>query len=671
MKSHTAPATVKNIFIVNENIQVRRPAYYLIITSSTVGALFEENMKKTLIALTITNLLATTISFAQADESTVTKIATDETIVVTANRSTQDKFNALAAIDVFDRAAIEQIQPLSIADLLTRVAGINTSSNGSQAHQTSLFVRGTNSDHVLILVNGVRVGSATLGNKDLSAIQIQNVERVEVVKGSRAALWGSDAIGGVIQIFTRQYEAGKGQVGLKFGNDNLRQTYGVIGLGNEKHSYTLSASIESSDGFDVITPDKDNAYPVDQPDDDGYDRESISINGTSKLNKALSLEVNGLYEQGSTELDANPFYTGDVASHENHNFLARAHYQLAQSYFQFGIATSTDSNEDNFDKVSAGQAALNFQTNRDQVNALAQFQLDEQSEITIGVDWYNEEVSSSTLYSENKRDANALFFAARKELSELKLEASIRRDDVGEIEAETTYQFGAGYEILPNLMVALTQGSAFKAPSFNELYWPGDAYFVGNDNLQPETSKSTELLTRYQQGSYSIELSLYQTKFDNLIESGPANLDDPWGLWTPNNIAKATIEGIEATLSAEIFNSHNTLTLSHVDAQDDSKKEQLIRRPYFSANYSLSYYGDNWDITLDINHQGSRYDNDFNFQRIKMNSYTVFNLTAGYQVTEQLNLIAKVTNLGDKAYQQIPEYWGADRGFSVSAEYQF
>lgn len=182
-------------------------------------------MKKSIVALFITSALSSTASFAQTNET--------ENIIVTASRSAQDKFDALASVDIIDRAQIEQLQPDSIAELLTRIAGITSSTQGGAGHQTSLFVRGTNSDHVLVLLNGVRVGSATLGSKEFATIPVALVERIEVVKGPRAALWGSDALGGVIQIFTRQLGNGEGQVGASIGHDGYWQGYGAIGFGNE------------------------------------------------------------------------------------------------------------------------------------------------------------------------------------------------------------------------------------------------------------------------------------------------------------------------------------------------------------------------------------------------------------------------------------------------------
>ena len=628
-------------------------------------------MKKTQLALSITCALTaailTTTSFnSMAGEQT----EQTETIVVTANRSTQDKFDVLAAVDVFTRDDIEQIQPISIADLLTRVAGITVATQGTPANSTSLFIRGSNSDHVLILINGVRVGSATLGVKDIAAIPVQLIERIEIVRGVRAALWGSDAIGGVIQIFTRQLDNNEAQVGAAYGTHNYKQGYGAIGFGNKSNNYTLSANVEKSDGFDILKPAAGSFSP-DQSDKDGYDRQSVALTGSSQLTKNDSLEINAQYDQGNYQFDANHFYGGDETNYDNYQLLIRNHLQLSDYYLQASIATSQDNNEDNFTDYGAAQNSF-FTTKRDQASALIQLPLTQSkdSEITAGIDWYQEKVSSSTLYSQLSRTANAIYVTGRHQLKQLKLEASLRRDKVGNIDAEATYQLGAGYQLSEYSLIALTHGSAFKAPTFNALYWPADAFFQGNKDLKPETATNTELLARYKNETYRVEISFYKTSFDDLIINGPADPSDKWGLWTPNNVASATIKGAEATISANFKAISHQLTLSHVDAQDDSTKEQLLRRPYFSANYTFAYHWDNWNMAIDVNHQGSRYDN-LNFIRTKLASYTLLGLNLNYQVSEQLSLHAKITNLGNRSYQHIPEYQGDERNLKVALDYKF
>ena len=605
-------------------------------------------MKKNIVTLSIISALSTGLFTTSALANNA--VAEDiDTMVVTASRTQQDKFDVLAAVDIFDRDAIDTIQPVSVADLLNKVAGIKVISNGTKASNTSVFVRGSNSDHVLILVNGVRVGSATLGVKSLSSIAMSLVERVEIIRGPRAALWGSDAMGGVVQIFTRKFDNGEGQLGIKYGTNNTVEAHAVIGLGNEQHQYTLSISGEDSDGYDVAVGD--------ETDDDGYDNQSVTLNGTSKVNNVYSVEVDAMLEKGNNEFDSS--FGGNETDGKKHHILVRNHIELDNAYYQFSIANSRD-HEVNFGNDSIPSV---FETKRDQVSGLAQFSLNSDSELTFGADWYNEEVPAS--YSENKRDVVAVFATARQQLDQFKLEASVRYDDVSKVDSETTYQLGLGYEISENYLVALTHGSSFKAPTFNDLYHP----WGGNPELVSETADNTELLTRYENDSYGVELSIYNTDYDELIEWAPIDPSDPFSPWQPGNIASASIKGAELTLTTDFYGANHRLALTHIDAENDATGRQLMRRPYFTANYSLIYQAGSWDATLEFDHQGHQFSN--NAHSAEIGSYTLINLAASVELTNDLTMRLKANNVTDKEYRAVQNYNGRPSNFSAAIEYRF
>ncbi|MEW6982174.1 TonB-dependent receptor [Colwelliaceae bacterium 6471] len=608
-------------------------------------------MKKTILALSVISALTSTSSLATTSvllANTKDTNANDtETMVITANRTLENKFDVLAAVDVFDRDSIEQLQPASVADLLNRIAGINVISGGTKANNSSVFVRGGNSDHVLILLNGVRVGSATIGVKSLSSVSLELIDRVEVVRGPRASLWGSDAIGGVIQIFTRQFAENTGQVGLKLGSNNSQEIYASVGLGNEQHSYTLSASKEKSDGYDIKADD--------ETDKDGFDNESFAVNGTSRVNQYYSVELNAQLEQGNTEFDTS--WGGNQADFKKHHFLVRNHIQLEHAYVQFSYANSRDN------EVTFGNNALPalFETKRDQLSALTQLSLSEQSEVVIGADWYNEKINTSEIYNDDTREANAIYLTTRQQLDALKLEASVRRDEVGDVDTEITYQLGAGYDLSQDLMVALTYGTSFKAPTFNDLYYP----WGGNENLVSETASNTELITRYKSDNFQAELSIYNTDFDDLIEWAP----DANGNWQPSNIASASIQGAEATVTGTLFNVSHRLSLTHLDAKDDATGQQLARRPYFTANYSVTFTGDNWDASVELDHQGSRYDDKYHSTHLP--SHTLVNLAANIEISSALKVVFSAHNITDKDYQPTGGYYGRPQTVNVGIDYRF
>ncbi|MCP3675435.1 MAG: TonB-dependent receptor plug domain-containing protein, partial [Gammaproteobacteria bacterium] len=215
------------------------------------------------------------VSIALSHSISTLAVEADEVIVVTANQMEQDINDTLTDVEVINREDIERLQPQSFVDLLVNIAGIDVVRKGGPGQDTSIFSRGTNSKHLLILIDGVKVGSATFGGKSIANIAIPQIERIEIVKGPRAALWGSDAIGGVIQIFTRRYRSGEHRVALTFGSDATKNLDTSIGFGNDSFSNTLTVSHQETDGFD--------AYIGAEPDDDGYKNNSLALRGDYKI----------------------------------------------------------------------------------------------------------------------------------------------------------------------------------------------------------------------------------------------------------------------------------------------------------------------------------------------------------------------------------------------------
>ena len=251
---------------------------------------------------TIAALFAISSSpFLLAGETT----ADDKTIVITANRIEQNINDTLAAVEVITREDIERIQPESITDLLANIAGFDIAYSGGAGQISSLFTRGSSSDHTLVLIDGIRVGSATLGNKTFSTIPVAQIERIEIVKGPRASLWGSDAIGGVIHIFTRRLENGEYTIQATMGSDEFVSTNFSLGFGTTDIKNTVTLSFAESDGFDVF--DNSSATtPDSEPDNDGYQRISAAIRGDYTLSSATNLDWVFQYDEGESSFD-NPW----------------------------------------------------------------------------------------------------------------------------------------------------------------------------------------------------------------------------------------------------------------------------------------------------------------------------------------------------------------------------
>ncbi|WP_448546613.1 TonB-dependent receptor domain-containing protein [Thalassotalea fusca] len=630
-------------------------------------------MKKSILASSI--LASVAVSVSQAAFAYNANI--DERILITANRSQQDSFLALSSNSVITRDDIEAMQVASVSDILKTVAGIHVVSQGDAGQNSSVFTRGMESDHTLILLDGVRVNSATLGTTNFAALSAQQIERIEIVKGPRAALWGSDALAGVIQIFTKRYANNEGAINLGVGSNSFYQSAVSVGFGNEQHQYTLTASSEQSDGFNAYQSDPDNPYDLNEPDNDGYQRQTISLIGDSQFSKAFGMSVVARFQRGESEFDASypdqpcwddftkvcpSFYANEQDTKTYHTKVA-GHYQFGKGSMELALAKSQDRGEQYGNGVDLQQ----IQTKRDQVSFVLSYPFTEQSSVTTGTEWYQEKVSANydldiytpetQTFANTSRDVSAIFAQARHQIDRVLLEVAVRGDDIEQVGNETTYNLSLGYQLAKNWLVSANTGTGFKAPSFNDLYWPGS----GNAELKPETSKTNELLVRHFEDNYNVELSLYDTEVDNLI-SWAEGAD---GLWRPANVDRATMTGVDLAASLDFGNLSHQFNFGYVETEDKKTKEELLRRPKVSADYTLGYQWNAWHFSSTLSYRDEARDT------AELDSYWLLDVGAQWQVNDSLLLSAKVNNLFDEAYETSRNYVADGRNFTVNASFAF
>ena len=600
-----------------------------------------------------------------------------ETIVVTANRTQQEQFLTLSATQVITKEDIVAFQPQNVTDLLEKVAGISVVKQGGGGQKSSVFMRGTNSDHTLVLVDGVRIASATLGSTSFGAISVALIERIEVVKGPRAALWGSDAIGGVIQIFTKKQQFGEGTISGGFGSNGLWKTDASMGLGNEQHSLTLTVSAEESNGFSA-TKVEGSAY---DSDEDGYNRLSFGAIGESKINDEFSLHLASRWEQGGADYDQSikyydPEYAkADKSEHENYHLRLAGQYQSGALFTEVSIATSQDQGE-TFGNAIAKSNSDEIKTQRDQISVLGQYSFSDSTSVTTGFDFYTEEVSTDTdkdpwepgfqKWAVEERNVSAAFIQARHQLEAFLFEGAVRWDDIEDVEEATTYNASVGYQINDAWVVSINRSTGFKAPSFNDLYWPGS----GNPELAPENITSNEVLIRNKFSTNgidgSIEFSYFDSEIDNLIDWAEVSPH----IWKPSNINQAKIEGYEFTLSATAGDFSHQLAIASIDAKDAKLDVQLARRPEFTANYTLGYHWQDFTVNGSISYRDESPEKT-EVASDTLDDFWLVNLSLNYQATETLSIIGKVNNLFDEEYETAQDYISDGTNFLVTATYSF
>lgn len=588
--------------------------------------------KKSLLSLAVSaSMMPTAFAAPSSSESKANDI---EVLTVTATRSPISIDDALTSQVVITRADIELANPISLLDLLATVPSIDITSNGGKGQTGAIFMRGTNSSHTLVLIDGVRVSSATAGSTSLNTISPEMIERIEIVQGPRAALWGSDAIGGVIQIFTRQLSDGELFVGASFGSDNYKKYKAGAGVSHGDGQTSIAISKEQSDGFDV--------QQGSEIDDDGYDFTSIAIRGQQKVSTDFSLAWLLTSDSGDNEYDG--YYNG--SDFKNHAWLVRANYQSEINGVKNHTVFTVGQNRDSIDSLSDGVSQGTFETRRNQYSLVNNSELSGNLQLNVGVDHYQDDVSkSSTSFNIEKRATTGVFAHSLYSINAWTYEATLRHDNIEAIASENTYNLGLGYQVNDNSRLVANYGTGFKAPTFNDLYYP----FGGNPNLVSEYSHSTEIFFDTKIADVNASINFYHSHVDNLIVWNPST-------YQAENIEEAEIKGVEFTLNFEKLGGTHDVNLSYTDANDKATNEQLIRRAKEKFNYKYTTSLGGAELYAEYQFVGTRTDRVWGLGTVDLPAYQLINLGLHYQLSDNLSLSSRVTNLLDKDYQTVSSY---------------
>lgn len=601
--------------------------------------------------------LAVVLSIAHQSVAAET---TTRDIVVTATRTPVDVSKVAASTTVITRKDIEARQVHSVPELLEGIPGINVTQSGGPGKATSFFLRGTESDHVLVLINGIRVGSVSLGTAALEQLPVEHIERIEVVRGPRASQWGSDAIGGVIQIFTRsgkglqpgqvRYDAGAG-AGSYHSSDTRASVAGATGASD----YQASVEYLDTAGFDARQPIP-GQFGFNQPDKDGYHNLSFHVRGGHRFSDDFDVDAFLLRAEGTTEYDGS---FQDKTDFTQQVLGAEAHWQVTDdTSLRMRTGQSRD-DQDNF--APDGSFASRFNSKRDEVSLLANTEPVAGQVFDLGVDYRNDRLDSDSAFTRTSRDNTGVFVQYLGAYGEHNVTASLRHDDNQASGGKTTGGLGWSVNLPSAIKLYASYGTAFKTPTFNELYFPG----FGNPNLSPETSKSVEagIEGRPLWGFWSVRA--YRTDINDLIATV---LDPATDMAVPENVDKARIDGLEAELRTVLNGFDIDATVGLMDPRDRNTGNQLPRRPKTQMSVDVSRGFGDLRVDTRVVAQGSRYDNADN--TVKVDSFVTVDLTAEYELSRELSLRGKVGNLFDEDYQTVATFNTAGRNVFVSLLYR-
>lgn len=585
--------------------------------------------------------------------------------LITANRDVEQRSDSSAASTVFTRADIERLRPASVPRLLAQVPGVQVANYGGRGAAYGLYIRGTSTAQTLVLIDGVRAGSATAGGAALQFLSVDQIERIEVLRGSRSAIHGADAMGGVIQIFTRRGE-GEGlrpYVRIAGGSDSTwERTLGLAG-GDERTRFNLSAGLEETAGIDRTR----TSYASDA-DHDAYRNRSLALSLSHSFTDVLEAGFTVLDQRGKTEID-NPFGRWDSTNFQTYP---------AAPYDEYSISTSTvwldsrindiwrsrielghsEDKQQNFDKLFPGSTVTN--SYRDSANWLNTLTLGHGHSLRLGADYLKDKVRSSNDFGVDNRDNKAVFVQHSFQGERFGTELGMRHDDNEQFGNENTFNGALSYSLNPDNQLILSYSEGFRVPTFADLYWPLDAGYQGNPNLEPEKSRSYELQWRSQvTPSTRLETSLYRTDFRNLITyvMDPVTYDS-----TMENTDRARVNGFEATLKQELFGWHGDLGISIIDPRNRENGHTLPNRAKRTLNLNLDRQFDKIGVGASFTAVSGSYGNAAN--TTELSGYGVLDLRASWQASSELAFDMKLANILDKDYSRLVyNYDGQEYGY--------
>lgn len=571
-------------------------------------------------------------------------------VVVTASRTQQSLDKTLAATSVLTREDIEHSQARSLHELLAGMPGIQLTNSGGYGKPSGIHIRGTNSSHVAVLMDGLRIGSATTGTVALEDLPLHAIERIEIVRGPVSSLYGADAVGGVIQIFTRQGgTANQWHATAGAGSHNTRRASGSFSGRQEQTRYALDAGRFTTRGFNSTTDGN--------PDRNGYQRSSVHARVDHAFADDHGIGFSLLHSRGNNAYD-NVFAILNKHRDKTWQQNISAHWDIDLSplwHSRLLVGESRDDSRNYLDGLAGDQ----FNTRRRQISWQHDIQASEALLLSLGAERQHERIDTTFRYQQNSRHNTGLFAQGLLKLGQQDWQFGLRHDDNNSYGSHTTGNLAWGYQLQQGPRLIASHGTAFKAPGFNDLYYP----FMGNPDLQAEKSSSSELgLQDHFAGGYW-QLRLYQTRIRNLIAWAPDNA----GNWLPANVNRARIHGLEFDLQSRLGNWQLGMTFNLTDTKDRETGKELIYRARETARLSLARDFGRWHAGMEWLASSSRYNDEANTQ--KLAGHGLLNATLHHDLDRHWHLAVRLDNLLDKSWQEVLGYNTPGRTVFVSVNY--
>ncbi|MGO3045859.1 MAG: TonB-dependent receptor, partial [Psychrobacter celer] len=569
-------------------------------------------------------------------------------IVVTATRTPTKTSNVIAQTRVIDSETLQRYQGQTVVDVLKNQPGINITQSGGMGTASNFYMRGFDSKQVLVIIDGIRYGSISLGSPSLNLLAADQIDRIEVLYGaSGSSIYGSDAMGGVIQIFTKGNNVEQSNVSttVGYGSNNHYQV-GITGqLKNDTSSLSLGVSRNETDGFNAIA--NSDSYDF-NADDDGFKSTNASLALQHKLSDSLSAGISALYTDSTTDIDsAGNVFPNAYSDQKNGSANAYLQYKTPLTVSKLSYGQSIDKSTTHDANSIDYQKGSQYDTTQEQARLETSINA-QPGTVIVGAEWLSQQLDASdvldfsgypdpavqTPYNPEDRTVKSAFVGYQLADTYYDVQANYRVDDNSQYGHESTYNLGAAIRPLAGMRIGANYATGFRAPTFNDLYWPG----FSNPNLKPERTENTEVFVEYVNDAQTSRLTGYYTDAEDLISSAA-------------NISEAKIKGLSLTsdwnMNAFIFG----LGYDYLDAKDKtansaSYNQQLAYRPKNSGMVYVGYQQPMFDVRLEAKHTDDRLTAENN----KLDSYTLLNLSGAVYITPNLRANLRVDNITDEDY---------------------
>ncbi|MDQ2733559.1 MAG: TonB-dependent receptor [Pseudomonadota bacterium] len=589
-------------------------------------------------------------------------IATAQTelgpVIVTGTREPQPLAQSAADIVVISAQTIRNSIADSIEDLLRRETGMQLTRNGGPGQTSGYFIRGASTSGTVVLIDGVRVGSATVGQAEFESISLAQVDHIEVLRGPASSLYGADAVGGVIQIFTRR---GDGAVRVT-GNAAIgayRSREGDLGISGSQDPFDYAASMgqERSRGVSAVRPN--DRFGFYNPDDDGYIRSfgNLRLGYSPAAGHRIGIDVVDTYL--NAQYDSAEFNPPTYIADPSPDFRDHLHTSMVSGNYRGVISplwtTTLQASKNIDDAESGGTTETRFKTDREQETWQNALHFGPDQQVMLAYEHLHEKASGDVFANGPERSNNAFVLGYSGRYGLAGLEASIRNDDNSVYGSNTTGSVGATYQVTTQFKLRALAGTTFRAPTFNDLFYPQ----YGVATVKPERGRSFEVGAAWQSGGTSATATIYRNNVHDLIgyDPDPNGTDCPPGYFgCAANTSRARLQGATLGAGQQWGGLEVRATVDLLDAKDSNTGARLVRRAAHQETVAVNYTRDAWSMGAALLDVGSRPDGG-----IVLGGYSVVDVRAAWRFKPAWRLEAKLLNALDHRVEPVRDYQGLGR----------